>query len=49
MIDAILTNSMLAEVSREMLGRTLHGDRLAGVCVNADGGDLAYRFAPTVP
>ncbi|WP_372393789.1 type VI secretion system ATPase TssH [Xanthomonas sp. NCPPB 3582] len=49
MIDAILTNSMLAEVSREMLGRTLHGDRLAGVCVNADGGDLAYRFVPTVP
>ncbi|MCC8536855.1 type VI secretion system ATPase TssH [Xanthomonas axonopodis pv. poinsettiicola] len=49
MIDAILTNSMLPEVSREMLGRTLHGDRLAGVCLNADGGDFAYRFVPTVP
>ncbi|QYD71371.1 type VI secretion system ATPase TssH [Paraburkholderia edwinii] len=44
MIDAILTNTMLPEISREFLARTMRGEAIARVEVSVADGDFAYRF-----
>lgn len=43
-IDAILTNSMLPDMSREFLGRLLEGKPLAGVQVSVQNQELHYQF-----
>jgi type VI secretion system protein VasG len=45
MIDAILTNTMLPDMSREFLTRTMEGRAIQGVKVGADGAAFAYTFA----
>ena len=45
MIDAILTNSMLPDVSREFLARMIEGKIVAGVNVRVKGQDFEYGFA----
>ncbi|GLQ87415.1 type VI secretion system ATPase TssH [Dyella flagellata] len=45
MIDAILTNSMLPDVSREFLLRMIEGKAVAGVNVGVSGQDFEYGFA----
>jgi type VI secretion system protein VasG len=49
MIDAILTNTMLPEISREFLARMMRGDAMARVHVHVAAGDFAYRFGRLVP
>jgi type VI secretion system protein VasG len=44
MIDAILTNTVLPEISRGVLSRTLEGKKLARVTVSAGPGGFAYAF-----
>jgi type VI secretion system protein VasG len=44
MIDAILTNSLLPEVSRELLIRTIEGKPVSKVAVDAADGDFTYGF-----
>ncbi|MCC5086472.1 type VI secretion system ATPase TssH [Xanthomonas campestris] len=44
MIDAILTNSMLPEISREFLRRMVDGKDIAGVRVGRKEGGFDYRF-----
>src|SRR3954464_6537596 len=44
MIDAILTNTVLPEISHELLKRTMEGATLAGVRLNASNGNFEYRF-----
>jgi type VI secretion system protein VasG len=44
MIDAILTNTLLPELSRGVLNRTLEGGRLTRVTVGADAGGFTYAF-----
>ncbi len=45
MIDAILTNTMLPDISREFLNRMMEGTPIAGVEVDATEGQFAYQFA----
>ncbi|MFL6674168.1 MAG: type VI secretion system ATPase TssH [Massilia sp.] len=45
MIDAILTNTMLPDISREFLARMMDGGAIGGVTVAADGGQFRYSFA----
>ena len=45
MIDAILTNTMLPDISREFLMRMLEGNEIAGVTVNVGTRNFAYTFA----
>ncbi|MFC3550073.1 type VI secretion system ATPase TssH [Lysobacter cavernae] len=45
MIDAILTNSMLPDVSREFLVRMIEGIPVAGVSAGVDESGFAYAFA----
>ena len=45
MIDAILTNTMLPDISREFLNRMMEGKAIAGVAVGTNEGQFAYRFA----
>ena len=45
MIDAILTNTMLPDISREFLTRMMQGEPIAGVSVSAQDGGFAYSFA----
>ncbi|RUL77714.1 type VI secretion system ATPase TssH [Dyella choica] len=45
MIDAILTNTMLPDVSREFLMRMIEGKAVAGVNVGVKGQDFEYGFA----
>ncbi|MFO1330412.1 MAG: type VI secretion system ATPase TssH [Rubrivivax sp.] len=45
MIDAILTNTMLPDISREFLNRMMEGRPITGVQVGAEGGTFSYRFA----
>jgi type VI secretion system protein VasG len=49
MIDAILTNTMLPDISREFLGRMMEGREIAGVNVNVADGQFAYDFAQERP
>jgi type VI secretion system protein VasG len=44
MIDAVLTNTLLPEVSRELLLRTLEGKTPARVAVSAEHGEFRYTF-----
>jgi type VI secretion system protein VasG len=44
MVDAILTNTVLPEISHEFLKRTMEGMTLKGVRLNAAHGNFAYQF-----
>jgi type VI secretion system protein VasG len=44
MIDAILTNTMLPDISREFLTRMMAGGQVTGVDVGAQDGAFAYSF-----
>jgi type VI secretion system protein VasG len=44
MIDAVLTNTLLPEVSRELLLRTLAGDSVKRVHVGTSGSTFSYAF-----
>ena len=44
-IDAILTNGMLPDMSREFLTRMMEGKPLAGVRISVADNDLTYSFA----
>jgi type VI secretion system protein VasG len=44
MIDAILTNTMLPDISREFLTRTMEGGGIQGVRVDAENEQFVYRF-----
>jgi type VI secretion system protein VasG len=44
MIDAILTNTVLPEISREFLQRTMRGTALKGVRLNAVDGRFEYLY-----
>jgi type VI secretion system protein VasG len=44
MIDAILTNTVLPEISHEFLKRTMEGMTLKGVRLNAAHGNFDYQF-----
>ncbi len=44
MIDAILTNTMLPDISREFLTRMMEGKEIAKVSVGVDKGEFAYQF-----
>jgi type VI secretion system protein VasG len=45
MIDAILTNTMLPDISREFLTRLMEGRQIAGVDVQVREGNFHYQFA----
>jgi len=45
MIDAILTNTMLPDVSRAFLERMLAGRAIGGVRVGVEGGQFSYTFS----
>jgi type VI secretion system protein VasG len=45
MIDAILTNTMLPDVSREFLTRMMQDQPVAGVNVDVSNGEFSYTFA----
>ena len=45
MIDAILTNTVLPTMSREILTRTLDGRTLSRVALSARNGDFVYDYA----
>jgi type VI secretion system protein VasG len=47
MIDAILTNTMLPDISREFLVRMMEGKPIGGVKVGVADGQFAYSFVPT--
>jgi len=44
MIDAILTNTMLPDISREFLVRMMEGKAIAGVRVGVANGQFSYHF-----
>jgi type VI secretion system protein VasG len=44
MIDAILTNTMLPDISREFLNRMMDGTPIAGVTVGVKDGNFSYEF-----
>ena len=44
MIDAILTNTLLPELSRQVLNRKLEGKTLVRVTVTGDDTGFAYAF-----
>lgn len=44
MIDAILTNTLLAAVSRELLGRMVQGQPTRTIAVSTAGADFSYAF-----
>ncbi len=45
MIDAILTNTMLPDISREFLNRMTEGKEIGGVTVGVKDGEFSYEFA----
>jgi type VI secretion system protein VasG len=45
MIDAILTNTMLPDISREFLNRMIASVPVTGVKVGAGSGEFTYAFA----
>jgi type VI secretion system protein VasG len=45
MIDAILTNTMLPDISREFLNRMMEGKTIEAVKVGAEGGAFTYSFS----
>jgi type VI secretion system protein VasG len=44
MVDAILTNTMLPQISREILTRTLDGRPLSDIRVSIENGEFAYQY-----
>ncbi|EQD77885.1 clpB protein, partial [mine drainage metagenome] len=44
MIDAILTNTMLPDISREFLTRMIEGNAIERVRVQVEKGDFGYVF-----
>ena len=44
MIDAILTNTMLPDISREFLTRMMQGQPIEGVNVGVAEGQFTYGF-----
>ncbi len=44
MIDAILTNTMLPAISREMLTRLMTGEKLSQVKISVSDGEFTYHF-----
>ncbi|AMB84278.1 ClpV1 family T6SS ATPase [Pseudomonas agarici] len=48
MIDTLLTNSLLPDMSREFLTRMLEGKALAGVRISERNNELHYQFSETV-
>ncbi len=44
MIDAILTNTMLPQISREFLNRMVSGNSLEAIEVSAENGNFTYQF-----
>jgi type VI secretion system protein VasG len=44
MIDAILTNSMLPDISREFLGRMIEGKQIERASVGVQDGEFSYAF-----
>ena len=44
MIDALLTNTMLPDISREFLNRMLEGKQIERVEVGAADGSFTYQF-----
>jgi type VI secretion system protein VasG len=44
MIDAILTNTVLPRISREILVRLAEGRPFAGVALGVEGNEFSYRF-----
>jgi type VI secretion system protein VasG len=44
MIDSILTNTVLPEISHEFLKRTMEGMTLKGVRLSAVNGNFDYQF-----
>ncbi|MBP1689253.1 MAG: hypothetical protein H6Q33_5396, partial [Deltaproteobacteria bacterium] len=44
MIDAILTNTMLPDISKEFLTRMMEGKPIEQVSVGVDDGRFEYRF-----
>lgn len=45
MIDAILTNTMLPDISREFLQRLMRGEPISGVAVGVADQQFSYQFA----
>ena len=45
MIDNIITNSILPDLSRQVLGRMVSGEAMARVAVRVEGGAFVYDFA----
>ncbi len=45
MIDAILTNTMLPELSIELLNRQMAGEEVQSIAVTVDGSAFGYEFA----
>ncbi|MGI3171009.1 type VI secretion system ATPase TssH [Pseudooceanicola sp. C21-150M6] len=45
MIDAIVTNTMLPDISAEFLRRMMEGKEVAGVTVDVRDGEFVYEFA----
>ena len=49
MIDAILTNTLLPELSRGVLNRAIEGAKLTRVTVGADAGGVHLRLRVAAP
>lgn len=44
MIDAIVTNTMLPDISAEFLKRMMEGDEVSKVAIEVEGGNFTYSF-----
>ena len=44
MIDAILTNTVLPEISKEFLTRMMEDKPITAVCVSETDGQFSYQF-----
>ena len=44
MIDAIVTNTMLPEISAEFLRRLMEGKEIGKVVIDVTDGDFTYAF-----
>ena len=44
MIDAVLTNTLLPTVSKELLRRTVEGNPVRAISLTADGSEFSYTF-----
>ncbi len=45
MIDNIITNAILPDLSRQVLGRMVTGEKMTSVTAGMEGGRIAYAFA----